>query len=1411
MEKNQLFSYYWYLDEDEEEYTSIRCYGVSQDNKNICITINDFTPFIYLELPTHITWTDSKAQIIGDRIDDLMGDQRPVKKILMFKKKLYYAHINSNKSHKLYPFLLLSFNNKKDIRKLNYKIKNPQHISGLGFVKLKIHESDATPILQLTSYRNIPTAGWIEFQGKKVDNENKQTRCDLEYVVKWQNLNIPQTQLKPPKIKILSFDIEVYSKNPTAMPNPEENSDVIFQISCVIWRNGEKYDKYLLTLGEPLPEIVGEDVEIRIFDNECDLINGYTEFINETNPNVIVGYNILTFDIPYMMERNINQGCYSLDKQGFHLYSHAKEKLIKWSSKAYKNQSFKFLDAEGRLYVDLLPLIQRDYRLSNYRLDTVATHFLNAKKDPLSPQDIFKCYKIGMDYQEINNEKIYSHKAQKAMSYVGKYCVRDSELVADLMNKLQVWVGLTEMATICNVPIFFLYTQGQQIKVFSQIYKYCLHNNYIVEKDGYIPKSNEHFQGAYVEEPKPGIYDNVVSLDFCSLYPSSIIAYNIDYSTLLKDDNDDDKKIPDSDCNVVEWDEHLGCKCPEDKTDRKTKPKYILCGHNKYRFVKEPKGVMPSVLINLLAMRKQTKKDILMYEKKIAEEKLTDEEIKDIKLLISVLDKRQLAYKLSSNSMYGAMGVTRGYLPFMPAAMCVTTLGRQNIQLTAKTIQERFKGNLIYADTDCVRADVPVLILHNSKIDYITVDELSDGDWKRINENKEISKPKKGYKIWSDKGFTNIVNVVRCGIKKPISRILTHIGEVVCSNEHSLLRENLECITPIELKLKDKLCVTEFPLPKDTPKIPIYHTKLTVEIIENYIIPECKYEDINAEIAFVWGLFYADGSCGTYINKSNKYGKSSWAINKSDIKLLERCLLILNKYEDNFIFKIIDTMKSSKVYKLIVTKKYNDNNTTSIKSLVNKYRELFYDKRKYKKIPTIIFNSPLQIRQSFFMGYYSGDGSKKQPCIRFDNKGSIGSAGLFYLMKTIGYQVSVNTRNNKSDIYTITGSTPEKKMRYIPNAVKKIININEDTEKYIYDIETENHHFSAGVGQLVVHNSNYLTFPHIKTSQELWDNAIMISKEISKMFPPPVEIAFENAVYTRWLVLTKKRYMYLSCDREGNIDMISKNGVLVPKVSKKGVLLARRDNSAYIRKVYEKVVMMIFDKEDRDNILDYVLDEINKLCYYGYNYTNFIVSKSVGDYGDLNHPILYSEDKEDKKKKKIIKAKLGDYKAPALSQDTNERLRQFALKNCSTPYEYYLHCLPAHIQLCEKMKKRGQIVETGSRLEYVITTNGGILAKQYEKLEDAVYFGNHSSILRIDTMYYLKLLTKPLDQVLNIMYDNPESNKNYKHKFIKDFVLSQYKYRLKRHKLTQYISKLSQANISFEENDPEEPELIFVD
>ena len=307
-------------------------------------------------------------------------------------------------------------------------------------------------------------------------------------------------------------------------------------------------------------------------------------------------------------------------------------------------------------------------------------------------------------------------------------------------------------------------------------------------------------------------------------------------------------------------------------------------------------------------------------------------------------------------------------------------------------------------------------------------------------------------------------------------------------------------------------------------------------------------------------------------------------------------------------------------------------------------------------------------------------------------------------------------------------------------------------------------------------DSNYVSFPGLMTARECWDRAEFVAQEISKLFPPPMKLSFEEVIYWRFFILTKKRYMSLTCNRDG---------VIKDKIEKKGVLLARRDNSPFIRKLYENIIMKIFNKTDSDTIVYELMLQINKLCSGSFNYTDFIVTKSVGDVGNMI-PIPFRNEKN------ILKAKIGDYIVPILDSNDEKKNKQFKLKKCSSndnknnENEYYLKCLPAQIQLAQKMRNRGQRVDVGSRIEYVITEGPGIKAKQYEKIESSEYFAEHKDVIKIDYMYYFNNLTNPIDQVLNIILEE------------KNITSINFKYRLLHIKLLNQLKDLFSVKIIFE-------------
>lgn len=684
------YIYDWSIDNTDEDATLIRIFCLCE-NETIILECKDFLYYVYLELPTTQEWRRDKLGMIVDYIKDFnkyRNQQEPAKVELANRKKLYYA------SQKTFKYIKLYYYSYETAKSVAYKFTRPVDIDGLGNVFLKPHEHNATPILQFTCSSDVPMCGWIH-----IDREKGASKYDISY----KDIH-PIERYVLPNPCVMSFDIEVYSSNSNVMPRAKKESDCIFQISC-IFNDGATQTNYLLSLGTPNPDIVCVDYPDAItmsFKTEPLLLSSFISLIHKHNPHVIIGYNILGFDMPYIIDRcTMCRIRPSLFKIGMIKDKECREIEDEWSSSAYGKQKFRYIEADGRIWLDLLVYARREFKFDNYKLDTVASNFLKYTKDPFSVKDIFRSYELGVLENEKLEMNLYTSGSnqeegicildaiQKNNDFIGlcgKYCLKDSILVYDLFKALDIWAGITEMANVSHVPISYVYTKGQQIKIYSQVYKYC-YNRIVVENDAYKSTDTDKYQGATVMDPDPGMYNYVVPFDFKSLYPSIIIAYNIDYSTLVKDYPKIDTSVSDNLCHVISWSEHVLCNhCPLVDLNHKD----YACNTYRYRFLKHPKGVIPTIIDNLLTARANTRKHMKQLEQN-GESDST---------LYNILNKRQLAYKVGSNSMYGGMGVQKGYLPFMAGAMCVTAQGRKNLAIAQKSLTNDYNAEVIYSDTD---------------------------------------------------------------------------------------------------------------------------------------------------------------------------------------------------------------------------------------------------------------------------------------------------------------------------------------------------------------------------------------------------------------------------------------------------------------------------------------------------------------------------------------------------------------------------------------------------------------------------------------------------------------------------------------------------------------------------------------
>jgi DNA polymerase elongation subunit (family B) len=254
-----------------------------------------------------------------------------------------------------------------------------------------------------------------------------------------------------------------------------------------------------------------------------------------------------------------------------------------------------------------------------------------------------------------------------------------------------------------------------------------------------------------------------------------------------------------------------------------------------------------------------------------------------------------------------------------------------------------------------------------------------------------------------------------------------------------------------------------------------------------------------------------------------------------------------------------------------------------------------------------------------------------------------------------------------------------------------------------------------------------------------------------------MKFAYEEQIYWRYLILTKKRYMALKCDLDGNVDN---------KIAKRGVLLSRRDNSKYIRDTYANTILKSFYREDLDVVLWKLFEDVKKLCVNALPIKDLVVTKGIGAIADYKIRPLHIDDKKCKKRLQ----ELGLYHEEASMDVLRNIITAFGRKE-DIEDESYLHnleylifkeyvklSLPAQIQLAERMRARGSHVSAGERLGYVITQNGDKLG---EKMEDTDYFKEHAESLKIDYLYYMKLMINPFDEVLETVYGEKDLFKKF--------------------------------------------------
>jgi DNA polymerase I len=579
----------------------VRLYGRDGSGNSVCCMVPDFEPYFYAKAPPEM------AGILKEKFKEHIKKIEPVSR---FEPIGYF---------------------KNKISMLKIILSDPKGVPVIrDEVRKMVEEIYETDILFRNRYmvdNGLGGMSWVDVEPEGTLNSN-----EVLSSIKIASIKVlPVDILKNAPLRHLAFDIECLPLN-GAMPVPETSPIILMSLAFAPEFNGKK------TI-----VLVGKNTNIECDVESCGgeeaMLRRFFEIIKEFDPDILVGYNSNSFDIPYIVDRvNI------LNKKGARIDPIAGRDGRTLYYRKIGNVTR--VSVMGRIAVDVLPLLRKEFSLKQYTLRNSAKELLGTEK---------------LDIPVLEMEEYWKDNGEKLSKFI-EYSRRDSELALLFLLKLRLIDKYIALARVSGTLLQDILDGGQTQMVENLILREYMKNDRVLparptgEVSGERYDEGEELAGAEVLPPKKGLLENIVILDYKSLYPTIMMAHNLCYTT-----------------------EVVG-KMPED----------VIKAPNGGVFVSRNtvKGIIPSILEDLLDRRQKTR----------AKMKTADEDEK------RVLDATQLALKILLNSFYGYSGYTRARLYSLTLAGAVTSFGRENILRTKDLIENDIK-EIILKDGKSVRND----------------------------------------------------------------------------------------------------------------------------------------------------------------------------------------------------------------------------------------------------------------------------------------------------------------------------------------------------------------------------------------------------------------------------------------------------------------------------------------------------------------------------------------------------------------------------------------------------------------------------------------------------------------------------------------------------------------------------------
>jgi len=475
------------------------------------------------------------------------------------------------------------------------KISCPHHIElnklakALHHLNIDTYESDIKPHFRFMIDNDI--LGSIEISGDWISSE-KINRIYHNPEIKSASFN--------PKLKIISLDTE-----------SDKNTGELYCIGLY----GDNYKKNFMVSSEKSQSVI-------CCKDEYDCLMQFKNELMKIDPDIITGWSVINFDLKYL------QALFRKHKIPFDIGRTNDNASIRIESSFFRSSS---ADIPGRLALDALALVKdpfiqeapsiKNKKFESYTLEDVSQAILGSGK-------IIK----GRDrHKEIS--ALFTGKQHQKLS---DYNLMDCELVYNILEKTKIIDLAIERSQLTGMPLDRI---TASIAAFDSLYIREARKRGLVSPTTRYQEKEERIKGGYVKTPEPGVYKNVLVLDFKSLYPSIIKTFNIDPSSHLK------KKEK----GAIESPNHA--------------------------YFRNSQGILPSIIEKLHQAREKAKKE--------------------------GRELSSYAIKIIQNSFFGVLASPNCRYFSLDMANAITHFGQFIIQLTAKEI-EKLGYKVIYMDTDSV-------------------------------------------------------------------------------------------------------------------------------------------------------------------------------------------------------------------------------------------------------------------------------------------------------------------------------------------------------------------------------------------------------------------------------------------------------------------------------------------------------------------------------------------------------------------------------------------------------------------------------------------------------------------------------------------------------------------------------------